>query len=335
MSVVVTGASGHLGANLVRELLARGQRVRAVVRGPSRALDGLDVERVPCDVRDAGALREALRGAEVVYHLAAVISIDGDPDGAVHAVNVGGARNVARAALACGARRLVHVSSVHAFDHAPRHAPLDEARRRPGPSHPAYDRSKAAGEAAVREVIAEGLDAVIVNPTGVIGPHDYEPSRMGRFFVDLAHRRLPALIDGGFDWVDARDVARSMVAAAERGRRGENYLLGGRWHSAVGLARVAAEAAGVPVPGVVLPMWAARVGAVAASAALRAVGRRSRFTPDAMHALRSNRDVRWDKAARELGHAPRPSLETVRDLYDCFERRGVLRAGALTRATAA
>src|SRR5690606_7878039 len=151
--------------------------------------------------------------------------------------NVRGPRSVARAALAEGVRRMVHVGSIHAFDARPLDAPLDESRRRAiGRRYPAYDRSKAAGEAEVRRAVAEGLDAVVVHPSSVIGPWDFHGSRMGRFFLDLFRRRLPVLVDGGFDWVDVRDVAESLVAAAERGRRGESYLLGGCYASVRSLA---------------------------------------------------------------------------------------------------
>ena len=125
-----------------------------------------------------------------------------------------------QAALDAGVRRYVHFSSVHAFAHDPYDQPLDERRARPGPSHPAYDRSKAEGEARVQAVVAQGLEAVIVNPTGIIGPADPRPSRMGQVFLDLARRKMPALLDGGFDWVDVRDVVAGAIGALEHGRAG-------------------------------------------------------------------------------------------------------------------
>ena len=322
----VTGGTGHLGANLVPLLLARGNRVRVVAnqRPCAPALAGLELEVVVADVRDFAAMRQAFSGVEVVYHLAAVISIHGDPSGLVRSVNVGGARTAAEAALAAKVRRFVHTSSVHAFDHAPIDAPLDEGRARPGRSHPAYDRSKADGEAAVREVIARGLDAVIVNPSGVIGPRDFAPSRMGTFFLELARGRWPALPAGGFDWVDARDVASSIIAAAEHGRTGENYLLGGRWHSVATLADMAAAATGVARRRIPIPMPVARGLSRVVAPAMRLARRANTFTPDAIHALRGNRRIRWDKAARELGHRARPTEQTVVDLYDSFAARGLL-----------
>lgn len=169
---VVTGACGHLGNNLVRRLLAEGRRVRAVDLAPSRSLEDLDVEFVSADVLDADSMRKAFARAEVVYHLAARISISGDPSGEVWVTNVRGVRNAAEAALACGVQRLVHCSSVHAFDlERCTGGIVDESSPRSvRPGLPAYDRSKAAGEAELRRVVSRGLGAVVVNPTGVIGP---------------------------------------------------------------------------------------------------------------------------------------------------------------------
>ena len=215
LSVVVTGAAGHLGSNLVRALLARGESVRAMVHENREPLADLEVEQVRGDVRDPESLRRAFAGTDVVYHLAGVISIDGDRGGLVREVNVDGAANAAEAALAAGVRRMVHVSSIHAFRMTPLDRPLDETRARvedkPG-EHAAYDRSKAEGERRVRLVVEKGLDCVIVHPSAVIGRLDFAPSRMGRVFLDLYHRSMPALIDGGFDFVDVRDVTQGTIA---------------------------------------------------------------------------------------------------------------------------
>jgi dihydroflavonol-4-reductase len=321
--IAVTGASGHVGCNLVRALLRRGHKVRAVVPSPSPALDGLDLELAIADVRHPETLRAAFRGVDTVFHLAARISIDSDPEGQVHAVNVNGARNAAAAALASGVRRYVHMSSVHAFDLTPTEGEIDEGHRRPGPTRAAYDRSKAAGEAAVRRVIDQGLDAVIVNPVGVIGPCDYGPSRMGRFFLDIARQRLPAVPDGGFQFVDVRDVVQSTLVAAERGRRGENYLLPGHWASSLDLARRAIRCVGGREPRVIPPAIFHAAGHVITLGAR--IGRReSLLTPEMVRTLQSHRRVSGARAERELGHVPRPLDESVRDLYAWFREQGML-----------
>ena len=175
MNVAVTGAYGHVGANLVRALLDAGHSVRAVDLREGPALAGLDVTFARADVLDVDSLRPAFDGVEVVFHLAAKISIAGDPDGSVRAINVDGVRNAASAALDAGVRRFVHVSSIHAFD-CDQPGVIDETSARAlRPELPAYDRSKAAGEQALRTVIDRGLDAVIANLTGVIGPYDFTP----------------------------------------------------------------------------------------------------------------------------------------------------------------
>lgn len=322
--VVVTGASGHLGANLVRALLERGERVRVLVHKEARSLDGLDVERVPGDITAPETLGPAFAGADVVVHLAALISVTGSQSGAVERLNVDGARSAARAAREAGVRRYVHVSSVHAWRHAP-DLVLTEDCPRAGPGDPAYDRSKAAGEEQVREEVRAGLDAVIVNPSGVIGPCDYGPSRMGRSLLMLARGHMPAVVDGGFDWVDARDVANSIVAAMTRGRVGESYLLGGRWGSIAEIAALVARARGRTPVTRVSPRWLTEGTAGIAELAQRAVGIDPFFTSEALHAVyNGSRHVNWNKAERDLGHAARPLEETIQDTVRWFTDAGRL-----------
>lgn len=320
--VVVTGASGHIGCNLVRTLLARGRPVRVVVRSAHNpGLDGLEVEKNEGDVLDRPSLDRAFEGASVVFHLAAKISIVGDPDGSVRATNVDGPRNVALAALEAGVSRLIHVSSCHAFnlDHEGR---IDEESERSGQGNPAYDQSKAAGEAEVRKVIEQGLDAVIVNPSGVIGPHDYRPSRMGQALLDVRDRRLPALVEGGFDFVDVRDVVEGMLAAETKGRTGESYLLGGRWISTADLMRLGASLCGSRAPRWTAPMWLARVGAPFMTAWAKLTRSEPLFTAEALSALASPGRLSIDKAKRELGYDPRPLEATLRDTYAFFAEHG-------------
>ncbi len=324
MRVAVTGATGHVGGNLVRALLDRGDQVRVLLRGDPVGLDGLEVEAVKGDVTQPETLRAAFDGCDAVFHLAALISIVGSQGGRVEAVNVQGARHAAEAALDAGVRRYVHFSSVHAFDHFPVDVPLTEQSPRPGPRHPAYDRSKAAGESQVQEVVAKGLEAVIVNPSGIIGPADVRPSRMGQVFLDLYHRKLPALLDGGFDWVDVRDVVAGALGALEHGRPGEGYLLTGHWHTIGGLATLAAEITGVRRPAFTSPMWLARAGAPLMTAFNAVTGIEPLYTSEALHALRSNRDMQHAKAARELGYSARPTRETIVDLYAWLDERGRL-----------
>lgn len=325
---VVTGASGHLGANVVRALDAAGAQVSAVDLRRGAALEGSAAEFVPADVLDAAALEGAFAGADFVLHLAAKISIAGDPDGSVRRVNVDGVRTAAEAALTAGVRRFVHCSSIHAYDAAAIDGPVTETSPRATDLRlPAYDRSKAEGEDALRRIVDRGLDAVIVNPSGMFGPVDPEPSRMGRVLLAMFKGRMPVTVHGAFDWVDVRDVAKALVSAVERGRRGENYLLGGHRAPVAELGRLAAEVSGRRAPRLVAPLGPVRL---AAEVAVRLAGPRRAgrllLTPESLHALATDPVIDSSKAAAELDYRPRPLSETVADLHASFVADGRLPA---------
>ncbi len=311
MTVVVTGAAGHVGVTLVRALLAQGRRVRALCRADMRGLAGLDVEIVRVDIRQREALAQAFEGADLVIHAAARISLRSTADANLDAVNVGGTAAVVDACLSTGVARLVHVSSVHALD-LQGVSTIDErlplaAGRRASP----YDRSKAAAEREVLRGVAAGLDAVIVNPAAVLGPFDYKPSQFGRLLLDLRAGKLPALTGGSQSWVDVRDIAAGILAAASRGRRGERYLLAGHRRTLVEVVEMAAQVVGVARPRWVLPLGLLAAIAPAAELVSRLRGREPTLTPVSVRALQGPLDVRIDRARRELGYAPRPLQETV------------------------
>ncbi|MGC8874558.1 MAG: SDR family oxidoreductase [Chloroflexia bacterium] len=324
---VVTGATGHLGNNLVRALVARGEQVRALIypADPVRPLEGLPVERVEGDVRDIDSLRCAFDGADIVYHLAGLIAIEPSRSSLLYDVNVMGTRNVVEACLERGVRRLVYTASIHALVEPPHgtmideHFPFDPSRIATD-----YGRSKAQAALEVLDGVECGLDAVIVSPTGIIGPHDYQPSEMGRFFLMFAQRRLPVCIAGAYDFVDVRDVAEGLIAAAQRGRRGHNYILSGEQVSIERLLAILSEETGVPVPRLRLPTAVARAAAAFVCSYARARGTRPLLTTESVAILASNSCIRHDKATRELGYAPRPIEETVRDTIRWFVEAGLL-----------
>lgn len=332
MVAVVTGAAGHVGANLVDALVAGGRDVRIVdLREPPASLPA-HLSWVQADVRDEAAMRRALDGAEVVFHLAAVISVAGSMSGLVASVNVDGVSATARAALAAGVPRFVHCSSVHAYDLMACRGTLVDEQAPPAvrPALPPYDRSKAAGERALRAVVADGLSAVIVNPTGIIGPRDPAPSRMGAVLRAAAAGRLPATVQGSFDWVDVRDAVAALMAAEAHGAAGENHLVGGVSASVAELARMAAEAGGSRRPVADLPLWFARLWAPAATAVARHSHNPLLYTRDSLHALDSRPQVDHRKATEVLGHRPRPLEESVTDLVRSF---GTGQAAHLSRRT--
>jgi len=340
--VVVTGASGHLGATLVRALRARGQEVRALVHQDRRALDGLDVEIARGDLADENSLRRAFAGADMVYNTAAYISILRGELQRLYEVNVRGTRNVVEACLGSGVRRLVHVSSIEVLESEPLDQPVDESRPLvesgtfargnagraleplPRKSSLPYAHSKAAGERQVRKGIARGLDAVILYPTAMIGPHDYRQGFPNAGLLAICEGRLVALVDGGFNWVDVRDVAQGALRAGDQAPSGARYILSGHWASLHDLAQLAEEITGVHVPRLVFPLWAARIGAPFVAAASQLAGRRPLYTSEALRPLRGNRHISHERATRELGYQPRPLRQTVVDTLQWCECRGVL-----------
>jgi len=324
--VVVTGASGHIGNNLVRALLNEGRIVKVLLHRSEQGLEQLDLERIQGDVLDYASLCKAFEGAETVFHLAAVISIVGDKDGKVAKTNIEGTRNVVRACLECKVRRLVHFSSIHAFSQHPLNERLDETRKRVTSDAPAYDRSKALGELEVEKAIEQGLDAVIVHPTAVIGPYDFRPSRMGRTIIALAKGRIPVIVTGGFDFVDVRDVVAGAISAEKQGRTGEHYILGGRWASIKELANLVCEAMGgrVRKPVLCVPLRLAKIFAPIGEIVANLAKTEPLFTREAMIALNSNRNIVTTKAQHELGYTPRPLQETICDTVKWFVENGYI-----------
>lgn len=318
MLVAVTGATGHLGANVVRELLREGYSVRAIARSvDSPALQGLALERVAADVLDPAALAAAFSGCDVVVHLAAKISIRGDADGAVRRTNVDGTRNAVAAARGAGVRRFVHMSSVHAMRLDGAAGVFDENLPLVGEGAFAYDRSKAEGERIVLGAASAGLDTLVLRPTGILGPHDYRLSRAGTMLREFFRGQRPFLIPGGYDWVDARDVAAAIISAVTRGRAGEAYLLSGNWVSIAELARLCGEVSGAAKCRIVLPRWTAMTALPFVEALADLRSGEPLFTRESLAAVASNtRNLSSRKAAVELGFSPRPVAETLRDTFD-------------------
>ena len=325
MTVAVTGATGHIGANLVRALIDKGIPTRCLVHVNCKAIDGLDTEKVQGDVCDLDSLCRVFQGVDVVYHLAASISLSMAGWSRLEEINVTGTRNVVEACRRSGVRRLVHFSSIHALAQEPLNTPVDEERPLVDARKcPPYDRSKAAGEWEVRRGIEKGLDAVIVYPTAVFGPHDYQPSFFGEALMAVARRKLPALVTGGYDWVDVRDVVAGAMMAAEIAPTGARYLLSGHWVSMCDIAAMIEEITGLSTGRPVCPLWLAHIGAPFIGAISRLNGKRPLYTSVSLRALKSNHHISHERATRELGYQPRPFRETLADTLLWFKENGQL-----------
>ena len=323
--VLITGAAGHLGNTLARELVARGERVRALILPGENAaaLAGLELERVEGNILEPRSLEEALAGVDTVFHLAGLISILPGRDQRLREANVLGTWNVVRAMRAAGTRRLVYVSSIHALARPPAGVCIDESV--PFDPHSAegeYDRTKAEASLIVQQEAARGLEAVIACPTGIIGPCDFLESEMGRLVRSWLRPGVHPIVDGRFDFVDVRDVARGLVLARERGRPGETYILSGTLLSLAELRRLVSEALGRPLAVITLPHWLALAGAPLAALAGRLSGRKPQFTSYSLRTLMSNAEVSHAKAERELGYTARGVAETVADTVHWWREHG-------------
>jgi dihydroflavonol-4-reductase len=318
---LVTGATGHIGNVLVRKLLDSGEKVRALVwRGEdTTALRGLPVEQVQGDVLDPASLEAAMEGMENVYHLAGIISIMPGKSPFVWNVNVEGTRNVLAAAMRNGVRRLVYTSSIHALKRAPHGVIMNEdLGYDPDNPYGEYDRSKAAASMEVEKAARAGLDAVIVCPTGVIGPYDFRHSEMGEVLHDAADAKTMFYVDGAYDFVDVRDVADGLMLAARKGQRGESYLLSGHKMDVREMIESVRHVTGKAFASIKIPFGLAELAAKVTPIYYRLTKAKPRFTPYSLEVLHSNSDISHAKASRELGYAPRAFTETIADTVRWF-----------------
>ncbi len=324
----VTGASGFVGANLVRALLARGWSVRVLVRGDALSLDGLNVARVRGDLF-LPDLAGAMRGCDAVFHVAATYSLWRRDRDAVLRANVDGTRAVLHAARAAGVPRTVHTSSVAAIGVRDDGEPADETyQTATADLVGTYKRSKALAEEEARRAVASGQDVVIVNPTTPVGPWDAKPTPTGDIILRFLNGRMPAYVDTGLNLIDVRDVAAGHVLAYERGVCGERYILG---HENVTLRELLARLAsltGRAAPVIRLP----HVVPLAYAAFRELVLARAGIPPDvALDGVRMARQRMFyatEKAVRDLGLPQSPVTGALSDAVTWFRDHGFVARGS-------
>ena len=319
---LVTGAAGHLGSVLVRRLQRLGADWRGLVL-PGQNVGGRPgfVEGDVTAPASLEALFDGLAGRRViVIHTAGIVDISGLRGAEMQRVNVGGTANVIALCQAHPGTRLVYVSSVHAIPERGTHGPLCETREfAPERVIGDYAKTKAAATAAVLAAADAGLDAVVVHPSGILGPNSPGGNHLVQLVADYLGGRLPACVDGGYDFVDVRDVADGCIAAALRGRSGECYILSGRYaHISTLLQLVRGAGGGHRLPE--LPVWLAGAAAPLLSSLAKRRGERPLYTRYSLYTLVSNGRFCHDKATRELGYHPRGLWRTVRDTVRWLQR---------------
>ncbi len=328
MKALVTGATGFIGGNLVRELIARGYRVRALVRdGSNRGnIAGLDVETACGDLTDRDSLARALDGCDYLFHTAAAYTFWSRRPQDIYAANVDGTRNIFAAAGAAGIRKIVYTSSESTLKIA-NGCPGDESGlAAPGDLPGDYKKSKCLAEMLALDMCREGLPVVVVNPTTPIGEYDIKPTPTGQIIVSYLNRRMPACTDTGLNVVDVRDVARGHVLALEKGRIGERYVLGNANVTLGKLFALLERITGIPAPRVKIPLWLA-LGAAYASelVAGRLLGRYPPVPVAAVKAARKYRHFDCSRAVRELGMPQTPVIEAFTRAVAWFRQKGYVK----------
>lgn len=321
----VTGATGFVGLNLVEQLLDQGWQVVAMHRANSdlSGLSRFQVERVVADVTDKNSLKNLVpKNVDCVFHVAGNTSLWARTHAEQLRVNVKGTRNMVRAALEAGAKRFVHTSSIVAFG---LHGGIitEETPTRGTTAKLNYIRSKALAEREVRRGISQGLKAVMINPSNIMGA--YDTVNWSRMFRLVQRGRMPAVPPGGGSFCHAREVARAHIAGAERGRLGHNYLLGGAQASYLGLAQEMSRLLGVQRRFVTISPRILNVYARAEEWIAPLFGREPDVTCDAVELLSQNIYCNSQKAQNELGYQPQPLEIMLKDCYDWMVKQGTLR----------
>jgi dihydroflavonol-4-reductase len=324
---LVTGASGFVGSAVARKLAGRGVAVRALVReaSPRQHLSGLDIEFVTGDLRDPDSVRAAMAGVRFLVHVAADYRLWARDPKEIIDNNMRSTRIAMDEARRAGVERIVYTSSVATLKTGPHGEIFDEAMNM-DEAHAigAYKLSKLLAERQVSAMIAEGLPAVIVNPSTPVGPRDVKPTPTGRVILEAAAGRVPAFVDTGLNMVHVDDVAEGHLAALERGRLGERYILGGQNAGLSDILRIVAQQAGRKPPRVKIPRGAVYPVAYIAEALARRSGREPFITVDGLRMSKNRMFFTSAKAERELGYRARPYAEGIRDAIDWFRKAGRL-----------
>jgi len=336
MNCFVTGASGFIGANLVHELVARGHRVRALLRPgcDERGLGGVNFERVEGEIGDRATLQKGMRGCDWCFHAAASYHLWLPNYVPMYAANVDGTRNVIEAAASAGCSRIVYTSTVGCIGlpntvngtvtPTDETTPVSEAEMNND-----YKLSKWKAELIARELAARGAPVIIVNPSAPVGPRDVKPTPTGRIVADFLNRRMPAFVDTGLNWVHVRDVAVGHILAAEKGRIGERYILGnaaGNW-TMIEALKVLAEITGLRAPKIQVPYVVALAAAHAGETLSRLTGKPPRAPLAGVRMAKHKMFFSPAKAIRELGLPQTPPKQALADAVDWFRANGHARQG--------
>ena len=336
MTTLITGATGFVGSHVARLLAARGHQVRALVRSPGRsnALDGIPCERVTGDLTDPPSLERALCGVRRVFHVAADYRLWARDPAEIYRSNVEGTRNLISIAVAAGVERIVYTSTVAtvAVPAENGHLPDESTEARFEQMIGHYKRSKFIAEREVMEAAREGAPVVIVNPTAPVGPGDWKPTPTGRIVLDFLKGRMPAFVDTGLNVVAVEDVAAGHLLAADRGKPGERYILGGRNMTLEEILTELAWITGRSAPRIRLPHAVALAAAWTDTAVCRLLRREPHIPLDGVRMARHRMFVDSSKAERELGFKAGPIAAALERAVRWYQTRDAVRGNAASSA---
>jgi dihydroflavonol-4-reductase len=329
MTTLVTGSTGFVGSHVARQLVAVGDCVRVLVRRSSKlqALEGLPVERVEGDLRDALSLERAMQGVRRVFHVAADYRLWTKVPGEIYESNVEGTRRLFEAAARAGVERIVYTSTVATIA-IPGHdgqLPNEQTQATLDQMIGHYKRSKFLAELEAIKAAGAGAPVVIVNPTAPVGPGDWKPTPTGRIIVDFLNGKMPAYVDTGLNLVAVEDVAAGHLLAAEKGRVGERYILGCRNMTLKEILEVLAPIAGRRAPRVRLPHAFALAAGYADEWFSRLAGREPQIPVEGVKMSRHRMFVASDKAERELGYQPGSVEAALGRAVRWYEETGYVR----------
>lgn len=329
--IIVTGAAGHLGNTLIRKLETQEVAVRGLLL-PGETGESATVEYITGDVRDIESLRPLFEDTErydvYLIHTAGIIDISEKITPALYDVNVKGTRNIIALCKEYSVKRLVYVSSVHAIPELDNYRVIEEVTEfSPEEVVGGYAKTKAEATQAVMEAAEQGMDAVIVHPSGILGPYDKSNNHLVQTVNDYIHRRLPASIQGGYDFVDVRDAADGCLLALEKGEAGECYILSNRYYTIKELLSIIRSIyGGRKLP--VFPMWFVKMVAPLMQWIAKLRNKRPLYTKYSLYTLTSNARFSHDKATHKLGYRPRDLLYTIMDTVEWLKRKETIPAVA-------
>jgi dihydroflavonol-4-reductase len=324
---IVTGATGFVGNNVVRLLLEKKETVYAFVRSKEKAqrvFKDAPLKYFYGDIRDKSAIDKMFDTSDAKYifiNTAAIVLIDGNSKmyREMRDVNINGVKNVIECCIEHKAK-LLHVSSVHAITEPKRRALTTEITDfNPKKVHGPYAKTKAQSSALIMEAVkTRGLDAVLFHPSGITGPGDYENSHLTQMARDYLAGKIPAATNGGYDFVDVRDVAAGILLG-ENAEKGNCYLLTNKYYTVREYLDMLYEFTKFKKIKTTIPMWVAYLGLPTLYLVAVLSGRRPLYTSYSLYTLRSNSNFSHEKAARELGYKPRELRESVKDTLKFIE----------------